>query len=178
LTRAILRHFGTLPDSAATELAALVAFSADLREASEAMRVLVVNATTARADVMGYYELLLWLTLYRPRLSHVPELRRSRIETDENGNIKGPIKQLPIAKGTMNLLRYLSQRFFSKGKIVGEGADAELVITNEELLGVYMQLERLCADVFQPLKGRAGSKGDLLAAALKDIRFSLIKYEK
>jgi hypothetical protein len=174
---ATFRRFGTLPDSAVTEISVLVASAVDLQAATEAMRALTGDAAAARADLTGYYELLLWLTLYRPRLSHVPELLRTKIETDINGNMKGPIKQPPVGdKATMNLLRYLAQRFFGKGKIVGEGAEAELQVDNPELLGVYIQLERLCADIFQPEQGQGG-RGDLLATVLKDIRFSLIKYE-
>jgi hypothetical protein len=171
-----LRIFGNLPDSTISELAAVAMFSADLETATGAMRVIVDNSANARADLTNFYELLLWLTFYRPRLSHVPELFRPGV--DANGRLRRPIKQLPFAdKGTMNLLRYLSQRFFGKGKIVGEGAEAELKIENAELLEVYIELERLCAAVFEPPKGQVGGKGDILASTLADIRFSVMNYE-
>jgi hypothetical protein len=173
----VLRTFGTLPDSTVSELASVAMSSTDLEDATAAMRIIVENSARARADITDFYELLLWLTMYRPRLSRVPQFRRT-YKPDRTGRLPEPVKLLPLHdKGTMNLLRYLSQRFFGKGKIVGEGGEAELKIENAELLEVYIELEHLCAAVFEPHKGRVAGKTDILASALADIRFSVMKYE-
>jgi hypothetical protein len=173
----VLRTFGTLPDSTVSELASVAMSSTDLEDATAAMRIIVENSARARADITDFYELLLWLTMYRPRLSRVPQIVRT-YKPDRTGRLPEPVKLLPIEdKGTMNLLRYLSQRFFGKGKIVGEGGEAELKIENAELLEVYIELAYLCAAVFEPHKGRVGGKTDILASALADIRFSVMNYE-
>lgn len=173
---------GQLPEEAIDEIISLVDLSSALDGFSNDLSSLTNDSLDLRADLTSYYELLLWLMMYRPRLSKMPTIARpGDLVTDRQGNLLGPEKVLPIAdKGTMNLLKYLALRFFEMGKIKGEGVDAELVFSEEELKTVYTNTEELCAKLFAPRPAQRAAEGsgvETLSRVLKTIRFVVMPYE-
>lgn len=152
---ALLRN-GELPQDAIAEIVSLAAEAAGMDEFARQADDFAESSPDPRADMTSFYELLLWLTMYRSQLSHVPRAFRSgsQLHVDKRtGKLLGPIDSLTDDTGTLNLLRYLSQRFMGKGRIKGGGQDAELVFTRKELIETHRRLENLCAEVFQPKTG-------------------------
>lgn len=164
---------GLLPVDAIDEIVGIVDLSDAMVEFSKGVSSLTGESVELRSDLISFYELLLWLTMYRPRLSRVPNV------TDPSGRES---KAVPFAdKGTVNLLRYLALRFFGMGTIEGEGASAELVVSDDELLAVYVKTEDLCAKLFAPSPAQKdegdSSLGTTLSQSLKTIRFVVLPYD-
>jgi len=181
-------NVGTLPDDAIDEIIALVELGGALDDFIEHVSSLTDGSADLRAELTSSYELLLWLIMYRPRLSKMPTVGspgrdwpRSELPVNRQGELQQPQPALPIGdKGTMNLLKYLALRFFGMGKIKGEGADAELVISNEELTTVYKKTEEMCAKLFAPQPAQSAAEGsgvETVSRILKTIRFVVMPYE-
>jgi hypothetical protein len=144
----------------------------------------MAESVDLRADLTSSYELLLWLTMYRPRLSKVQRARTKGAIDPLGGMVPGP--EGPVLpkgdKGTMNLLQYLALRFFGMGRIEGEGGDAKLSFSDEELLTVYKSTEELCAKLFAPRPAQMATESSgletTLSQSLEAIRFVVMPYHK
>jgi hypothetical protein len=179
---------GTLPDDSILPLLDLVDESAALAAFSDEVAALTATSIDIRADLTSFYELLLWLTMYRTILEKVTTVKYSQhLPVDKHGKLLNGKNALPYGHlGTMNLLRYLALRFFGMGKIKGKGADAELVFTDEELLAVYEQTEELCAKLFvsDRIAQLASDDPDLdpdlkraIKQAVDEVRFVVLPYD-
>jgi hypothetical protein len=176
---------GLLSDEAIDEIIALVELSAALDEFSASVSSLTAGAFDLRADLTSFYELLLWLTMYKSVLSERPvnpaDIGKLRVDS-KTGQLLPPRKHRPkYNQAINNLLRYLALRFFGMGKIEGEGKDSKLVFSDAELDDVYVKIEELSAKLFTPQsaltdKGNSGLEVALLQS-LKSIRFVVMPYE-
>lgn len=181
--RLTLLRNGELPRDAISEIVSLAAEAARLDAFAEEAASFTASSADPQADMTSSYELLLWLTMYRPRLSHVPQAwlpgRGLHVDRATGDLIEPSIDALTTDLGTRNLLRYLSQRFLGKGRMEGEGQDSELTFTREELIATHRWLESLCARLFRPgaVSPGDGPAGAALADAPREIRLATTKYE-
>jgi hypothetical protein len=182
-TRVTFAATGDLPENAIDEVMALAEMSGALDDVIQEIASGVAGLRDVRADLTAFYELMLWLVMYRPRLSKVPLAPSKGTSDPIGGVVPGPLKpKLPSGdKGTMNLLRYLALRFFNVGTVTGHGSETKLTFSEDELLKVYLELEALCGRVFgaTPTKEPAAvGPNHAGPAATKSTRLLVVEYEK